>query len=305
MIARFGLLILCALSQGVYAGECETLLKYGVYDTSQTSSSSVRNQLAQRWLCESSAQDYASAKSNAINAGVGVDIFSLNFGNQTAESNFQSWKKSFCSSDFKSESQDAKFNQSIKKVSDNLANKFVQCLASPGFYAWVERDTDKTFSIHAKVNPLQDVVSTKIVSFSIVPHAVAASCSSNQLFSAGHRIGIAELVSTCTRDSQDEVQITINTGMKGYSIAIPKEAAAVQTHDYRKECLALDREACVKRSSEVRSTCAGTDLNCFRRAQCWTDQAMAIDNLPNIEASSGKASPQYQNAKPLDCNSQF
>lgn len=305
-ISTFIFLTASAMTSPVSAdSDCNNMLKFGIYDTSDTQTSSVRSNLVKSWLCNSTVDDIASARSAAQNAGVGIDIFSLNYGSATAESNFHSWKSNFCSSDLNQESQDIQNKQTIRQASDVLVKSFVSCLNAPGFYAWIERDSKSTFVIHAKLNALGPLRAATITSFSITPKSIADSCSATDLFSPGKTI-VNEIVSVCKRSPDEDVLITLNTDIKGYPFVLPKDPPVPIVpikRDYSFECLAGDGDSCVKRAAEIRLHCSPATFECNWQASCWENDKITILQRKELETKFGADSLTYLNSRPpLNCD---
>jgi len=194
--------------------DCTGLMHFGIVDKYDTLSLDERIRATKAWVCQSNFGSYQEALNSANRLGVSVDIFSLSFGGNTAQSNWGTWSSSFCAM---SQTQLASRTELVSKVqviSPVLMRAVETCIEAErsGLQTWIETTQDRAqFTLHVKYTQLgsEKAVFTNDVVFT--PRSVAKNCQPLSLVKAGKEITRAGVVVTCAVQPSQTITVTVNT----------------------------------------------------------------------------------------------
>ncbi len=213
-------IVICSVQPGRAQQEqsCAALLKFGVYDQYDTLTETSQFRLFKTWVCESKFSNYQQAESEAQKLGIGVDIFSLDYGGANARTQWQTWSQNFCSSSYEQIQNNYKFRNSIRVISPALMTVVGDCLKRPtkGVLGWIETTKDRTqFIFKVKYEPIgPEINKVKAFSIQFTPQngaSLSNNCVSYDLLSNGSPLNPSLISIPCKVEPSQTVTVVLNS----------------------------------------------------------------------------------------------
>jgi hypothetical protein len=202
-------------------------MQFGIHDEFDTLSESAQLRLFKTWMCESRFSSYEEAVSESTKIGIGVEVYSFDFGGASAKSQWSQWASNFCSTGYEEIRSNYKFTSKVRTISPILMNVIKQCIESQTagvFVGWVTPSRDRSqFTFKAKYIPVGEE-QARIRTFSITPASVRQNCNRDELrsLSPGSNLVRAPRGVTCTVDPNATVTLSISTTQGESTIVLDK-----------------------------------------------------------------------------------
>ena len=213
--------ILLALQVSSLAQNCEPILKYGVYDTTNSvNSRDEAKQLAQ-WFCNLDNKFSQQGKSSAWNAGGSYAGFGASAGSNSTESNISRQASSLCAT----LKRDEQFSQTQISYAHTINSAIVaawsNCVTSEKglVFSLESRSGGRRFALSAKYNSLPNSTDRQATLSDdlVVPRSIRCN---GMMWKEGDKITEGGRVLACERVGNDGGIISLNTDRGAKTIEI-------------------------------------------------------------------------------------
>ncbi len=219
-------------------GQCDDLMKFGIYDSYGVLATQTDYRLAQTYICSNESDLKNSNSSVSSNAALLIEDIPVQMGVNKSDSNSDDWKKTFCSWTYDEAFHHQLVLRTVKQISPALMAVVKECLdqQKTGFVSWIATTNDRTrVTFSARFRPIANETTT-VTAFDILPKSVSTSCqktASYALFQKGHEIGNALVTMTCEIKPETAVTFTMNTKGGGNTVTLEGKRDSPKTPQYR------------------------------------------------------------------------
>lgn len=171
--------VVAALPIFAYSQDCT---QFQIYDTYSSSSDYSSYERVKDVACSDEVKDRNSAFNAGISAGIPIpvldDVFDLKFGASTSKSDWEHWRKQFCSSHL-SEVRTQLKQASLSQIFSNNAKEVIEsCLRREPVYAYIElKPPAEAFAIKFNVQGKE-----KLIGASVKPPDAVNNCNPKNPF---------------------------------------------------------------------------------------------------------------------------
>lgn len=117
-------------------GQCDSLLRSGVFDSSSKTVEINSSYTDFHWVCGEEIRESKDVDNKSAELGFAVYNVPVKLGWNESDQDFSSWKNSFCGSRHVQDRYNEKRIEFVRTVSKDLVDGFIRCIGSPGVHVW-------------------------------------------------------------------------------------------------------------------------------------------------------------------------
>lgn len=244
MLARYSaakksgiaVLLFCSLTAPRAQDVCEAFAKYGVYDTSTTTSDVDKASSFRSWFCQNKFESKAEADAAGGTLGYG----GFNIGYDQSSESWSQFSSNYCRDDTYNSRYREKTSSFVRTINANASNNMLMCFMRGGLHARIVQGArPDTFYVQARMNPVGPTTEAGVKSFQVI----GATCTGP--LQAGYLIRPGGVEQICQRAGVEAVDVSLSTtdqvnwdtprGLKAITPPPPplkKQAIAIRAQDF-------------------------------------------------------------------------
>lgn len=132
------------------AATCSELMKFGIYDESNTTADSEKFKLTQAYICSLKVHEKKDAVKSAETFGIDLKVFDipikLSDGSTVTSENWEKWQEAFCALSYEAIKENYSYMSTVRTISPVLMAVVKECINSekPGLRSWIEPNKTRT-----------------------------------------------------------------------------------------------------------------------------------------------------------------